>query len=296
MKDLPYIMHDLGARNDPKLISLQMAMGGQGLAIFWCLVEMLYEQDGYLPTDYVPIAYSLRWATPEEVQKVVEDFRLFKVEGGRFWSVSALERIGFKRSQAEARSEQARRAIQTRWGKRENNPGNTAEILPYNGGNTAVIPNKVSNKEREKERDNNNNNNITTPPTAADLFEIFFLELNFLDPKGETERFIEYYSQRGWCYQDGTPVTDFAKVARDWKPAKQGRKYDTEVLRWYRSIYVAAKNRGEGVPFLRVDSIRRKGQSIALVYRDAEDAKAVASFIMDNDLGGDWKIDFRVSS
>ena len=58
MKDLQYMTHDLGARNDPKLISLQMAMGGQGLAIFWCLVEMLWENDGYLPTDYEAIAFS----------------------------------------------------------------------------------------------------------------------------------------------------------------------------------------------------------------------------------------------
>lgn len=289
MKDVPYIMHDLGARNDPKLISLQMAMGGQGLAIFWCLVEMLYEQDGYLPTDYESIAYSIRWATAEEVRKVVEGFRLFEVGDGRFWSDSALERIDYKRAQIEARSEAGRRAGRASAKKRS-----TTVQQPLNECSTTVQ--QLINKEINKENKESNNNINTTPPTAADLFEIFFFELNFLDPRGESERFIEYYTQRDWKYQDGTPVTDYGKVARDWKPAKQGRKYDTEVLRWYRSVYQAAKNRKAGGPFLRVDSIRRKGQSIALVYRDAEDAKAVAGFIMDNDLGGDWKIDFRVSS
>ena len=68
MKDLQYITHDLGARNDPKLLKLQMEMGGQGLAIFWCLVEMLWENDGYLPTDYDALAFNLRWATAPEVE------------------------------------------------------------------------------------------------------------------------------------------------------------------------------------------------------------------------------------
>ena len=45
MKDSNYFSHDFGARNDPKLIELQMEMGGQGLAIFWCIVEMLWEME-----------------------------------------------------------------------------------------------------------------------------------------------------------------------------------------------------------------------------------------------------------
>ena len=34
-----YFAHDYGARYNPKLIALQMAMGALGLAIFWCLLE-----------------------------------------------------------------------------------------------------------------------------------------------------------------------------------------------------------------------------------------------------------------
>ena len=286
MKDLPYITHDLGARNDPKLLSLQMKMGGQGLAIYWCLVEMLWEQGGYLPTDYESIAFALRWASAEDVQKVVEGFELFKWSDGQFWSESALARIGFKK----AKSDQGKNAARMRWQK----DSNADAMLTQCVGNADAMPiiNKVINKEKKE----SNNNIINMPPTAADLFEIFFLELNFTDPAGEVERFIEYYTERGWCYQDGTGITDFDRVARDWKPLKPGKKVDAEALRWYRSVYQAAKNRKEGAPFLRVRTIRRKAQNIALVYANEDDARAVAGFIMDNDLAGDWKIDFRLEN
>ena len=55
MKELPYITHDFGARNDPKLMDLQMEMGGQGLGIFWCLVEMLWENGGTIPANLRPV-------------------------------------------------------------------------------------------------------------------------------------------------------------------------------------------------------------------------------------------------
>lgn len=93
MKDSRYLTHDLGARNDPKLIELQMEMGGTGLAIWWCLVEMLWENDGYIPFNPKAIAYSLRWATEEEVRQVLTGYNLFDYDGELAWSPSALERI-----------------------------------------------------------------------------------------------------------------------------------------------------------------------------------------------------------
>ena len=82
-----YFSHDYGARNDPKLLELQMEMGGQGLAIWWCLVEMLWENEGYLPRNFKSIAFSLHWAQAEEVQKVVEGFGLFEWDDERFWNI-----------------------------------------------------------------------------------------------------------------------------------------------------------------------------------------------------------------
>ena len=143
MKDSQYITHDLGARNDPKLMDLQMEMGGQGLAIFWCLVEMLWENEGYIPANYKSIAFALRWCKPSEVEKVVTGFGLFQVEDGRLFSRSALERITHKRDTIEAKREGGRKGACRRWnanpkGEGSDNPNGlpigipNAEPMPIN--------------------------------------------------------------------------------------------------------------------------------------------------------------------
>ena len=288
MKDLPYITPDLGARNDPKLMDLQMEMGGQGLAIYWCLVEMLWENEGYIPANYKSIAFSLRWCKPAEVEKVVTGFGLFEIEDGRMFSRSALERIAYKRDRFDVRSAASRKAAEARWGR----SGNADAMRTQCDSDAVAMPiTKVLTNKQTK--DNNN-----TPLTAADFFEIFFFE-NVLDPAGEVNRFLAYYEDRGWTYQDGTPVKDFERAAKDWKPLKAGKRFDTEALRWYKAVWIAASKRLDNAFDLflgRITNIRRKDQQLALVYRDAASARSVSAFITDNDLAGDWQLDFRVSN
>lgn len=290
MKDLQYITHDLGARNDPKLLNLQMRMGGAGLAIFWCLVEMLWENDGYLPTDYEAIAFSLRWAKASDVKRVVNEFELFIVEEDRFWSRSALERIAQKKGKIQEASDRGRKAIEARWNKARN-----TDVIPEQyESNTPEIPrNKYINNKQK--RDNNN----TAPLTAADFFEIFFFE-NLKDPEGEAKRFVEYYGARDWTYLDGTPVTDPEQAARDWKPKLPGKRHPDEALRWYRAVWNAyaprAKDRETARKefLLSLDALRLNGQQLTVTFKNADAGKRIASFILDNDLAGDWKLDFRV--
>lgn len=289
MKDLQYITHDLGARNDPKLLKLQMEMGGQGLAIFWCLVEMLWENDGYLPTDYDALAFNLRWATAPEVERVVTMYGLFVHDDTKhlFWSESALERIAQKKQRLSVRENSARNAANARWGRAGNALGMPAECATH----AESMP---INKDRyiDKKKDNN------TPLTAADFFEIFFFE-NVNDPAGEVNRFLAYYEDRGWKYQDGTPVTDFERAAKDWKPLKPGKRFDAEALRWYKAVWIAAKGRIDTAFDLflgRITNLRRKGQQLALVFRDEGSARKVSAFITDNDLAGDWAIDYRIEN
>lgn len=296
MKDLQYITHDLGARNDPKLLNLQMRMGGVGLAIFWCLVEMLWENDGYLPTDYEAIAFSLRWAKASDVKRVVNEFELFIVEEDRFWSRSALERINQKKDKIQATSEARRNAANVRWeNARNTRPMQTQSTSNAQAEQTDAY--RKINREKDKKRDNNN----TAPLTAADFFEIFFFE-NLKDPEGETKRFVEYYGARDWTYLDGTPVTDPEQAARDWKPKLPGKRHPDEALRWYRAVWNAyaprAKDRETARKdfLLSLDALRLNGQQLTVTFKNADAGKRIASFILDNDLAGDWKLDFRVAN
>ena len=291
MKEIPYITHDLGARNDPKLMDLQMEMGGQGLAIFWCLIELLWENEGYIPANYKSIAFSLRWCKPAEVEKVATAFGLFEIDAeGRLFSRSALERIAYKRDRFDVRSAASRKAAEARWGR----SGNASAVRTQCDSDAVEMPTNLLTNKLTKDINN-------TPLTAADFFEIFFFG-NVKDPGAEAHRFVNYYQERGWTYLDGTPVSDPSAAARDWKPKLAGKRWDDEALRWYRAVWNAAANRTQDHDetldtFLcQLTNMRRKDQQLALIFRTEGAARKVSSFIMDNDLAGDYKLDFRVAN
>jgi len=87
-----------------------MKHGMAGIGAYWCIVEMLYEEAGYLPLEYDSISYELRIDT-NVIQSIIEDFDLFKMDEEEFWSESALERL---RKRCE-KSDKARNSIQKRW-------------------------------------------------------------------------------------------------------------------------------------------------------------------------------------
>lgn len=305
MKDLPYITHDFGARNDPKLMDLQMEMGGQGLGIFWCLVEMLWENGGTIPANYKSIAFALRWCKPAEVEKVVTGYGLFEVSDGAISSHSATARIAEMRTYFGAKSASGKKGAERRWNGTANGKAMALPMADQCGANSTPIAqpkakqcdaNGLTNILTNKQTNKHSNNN--TPLTAADFFEIFFFE-NVHDPAGEAARFVSYYEDRGWTYQDGTTVKDFERAAKDWKPLKPGKRFDAEALRWYRAVWIAASKRLDNAQDLflgRLTNIRRKDQQVALVYRDADSARSVSAFITENDLAGDWRLDFRIAN
>lgn len=293
MKDLQYITHDMGARNDPKLLNVQMRMGGTGLAIFWCLVEMLWENEGYLPTDYEAIAFALRWAKPADVKRVVNEFELFVVEEDRFWSRSALERIGQKKEKIQATSEARRNAANIRWENARNaSPMQMQSKSNAQAEQNDAYINKNINKDRKRDIDNE-------PLGAAGIYDIFLLDLNLKDPAWETERFLKHYTDTCWTYADGTRIKDPLEAARKWKPEKPGKAYDTEALNWYRAVWNAARERVPNAHAVFIEDfcrIRRTNQQISIVYNSKEAAMAAAAFIRDNDLSGDYTIDYRLNS
>lgn len=293
MKDLPYITHDFGARNDPKLMDLQMDMGGQGLGIFWCLVEMLWENGGAIPANYKSIAFALRWCKAAEVEKVVTGYGLFEVADGAITSHSASARIKQMRASFGAKSIAGKKGAERRWNGDVNSKAIAQPIAKQCDANG--LTNILTNKQTNKHSINN------TPLTAADFFEILFFE-NVQDPAGEVNRFLAYYEDRGWKYLDGTPVTDPEQAARDWKPKLPGKRHPDEALRWYRAVWNAyaprAKDREDARKdfLLSLEALRLNGQQLTVIFKNADAGKRIASFILDNDLAGDWKLDFRVAN
>jgi len=108
-----YFSHDYNSRRDRKMIALSMKHNLEGIGAYWCILEMLYEEAGYMPIeDYERIAFELR-TNIDTIKSVVEDFGLFKIEDSMFFSESALERL----RQRMEKSEKARESVNKRWSK-----------------------------------------------------------------------------------------------------------------------------------------------------------------------------------
>jgi len=111
---------------------------------------------------------------------------------------------------------------------------------------------------------------------------------------------VEHYRERGWTFQDGTPVTDFEKAAGDWKPeGKAGKRFNSDALNWYRAVWSAARTRVKDARKIFLESLQLlsfQDQKLVMRYKTKEDAEVVSKFIIDNDLYGDWQIDMRFSN
>lgn len=116
MKDTFYFQHDTNARGDRKLVKLQMSHGMEGIGIFWCIVEMLYENAGYLPLEYDRITFELR-TDINVIRSVINDFELFENDGERFWSDNALMQFNERMD----KSTKASNSVKKRWEKYERN-------------------------------------------------------------------------------------------------------------------------------------------------------------------------------
>ena len=93
MKKTYFFPHDYHARHDPKLEKLYLKYGFEGWGIYWYLIEMLYEQGGYLPLKDIPLYSKNNTELCERITSVIKDFGLFEFSESQFWSNSGLKRL-----------------------------------------------------------------------------------------------------------------------------------------------------------------------------------------------------------
>lgn len=312
MKDGPYLTHDLGARNDPKLVAAERESRGLFKAIWWDLCEMLWENGGYLPLDYEQLAYILRYPTPAELERTITGFDLFQNDGTRFWNDSALERIEHKNDVKERKAEGGRRSGETRSARRPsedssnnvpNTPRSIFEDSSEDSSNNAPN-NKSMNKEIKKSL------SPGAPARAREsrddeeererIFEIFFFR-NFADPVGEVERFCEFYNPggTGWKNSNGRRITNIQRAAEEWRPEKSGNRFSAKWLEWFKAVYAAAKSDGDGIDNM-LSTIRGVySQGPARFFVDCADrrvAETIGNFVKENDLERGLEVRFGTKS
>lgn len=300
MTDKPYMTHDLGARNDPKLVAAERASRGLYKAIWWDLAEMVWENGGYLPMDFDNLAYILRYPTPEEVRAVVLDFDLFINDGEKFWNNSALARIQHKE---EVSAQKANAGRQRAFKQREQAEANAdaqsgcstdAEQM-LNGCSTDAerkLNNKLINKSINKI------NSLSAHTCARDeeeerrIFEIFFFR-NFADPVGEVDRFFDFYYKDGsWKNSNGRRISNIQNTALEWRPEKTAEHFPAGFLAWYKAVYAENKSQGEPVEGMLtgLEKVGSTGKGWTIIFKSAKLMKAFVGFVNGNGLKCDREI------
>jgi hypothetical protein len=174
-KESYYFKHDYNARADRKMIKVIMKHGMQGIGVYWCIIEMLYEEGGYLPNEYERITFELRTEL-KLVESVILEFDLFKLDADKFWSESVLDRL----NERCEKSVKARESINKRWSKYERN---TNVLQKNNEGNT---------KEKRREKKIKEENII--PPTLEMVKNYCKERNNNVYP----EKWFNFYEAKGW--------------------------------------------------------------------------------------------------
>ena len=197
-----FFSHDEGARNDPKLIKVLMKLGQEGKGVYWDLVEMLYEQDGYLMrSDCDSYAFALRTKS-EIIESLINDFLLFEHDATRFWSNSVLRRLDFRKEKSQKASESASK----RW---EN----------ANALRSQCEGNAIKGKESKGKEKKENKKGVKTPE-VCERFEQFW---ETYGKKEDHKKCLDYWQKLTPSEQE--TVLTHAPAYVKTKPDVQYRKY-----------------------------------------------------------------------
>ena len=205
MKETFYFAHDYNARNDPKLQNVLFDLGVEGIGVFWCIIEQLYEQGGKLPLHYCKsIAFALH-VDFKCVERLVNDYGLFKNDGENMWSESVLNRLN-RRTEV---SEKRKLAALARWRQGIENQSQTQSPANYgqiadnarrmqmqstSNANAGHKGKEIKEKEIIKEREKEKTARRFIPPTVEEV-KARIAEMGYTF---DAEAFIAFYRSNGW--------------------------------------------------------------------------------------------------
>lgn len=260
-KEAFYFTHDYNARNDVKMQEMMMDMGCEGIGIYWCIVEMLYENGGKLPLAYTKnIAWSLHLDTNEsdvvmqnscnvnanamqddanacanvmqkkscgnKVEKIIFNYDLFKNDGEFFWSESVLIRLEKRKSIVEKR----KNAAAKRWKSNDKEVEQKQCKSNANAVQSECTSNAIKGKERKgKEIKYNNikereNTKRFSPPSLEEV-KNYILEKNY---EVDAEAFVAFYSSKDW-FIGKNKMRDWRAALVTWEKRKREQMASTKL-------------------------------------------------------------------
>ncbi|MCM1168818.1 MAG: DUF4373 domain-containing protein [Bacteroides sp.] len=230
MKDTFYFKHDCNARTDPKLQEVLIDLGAEGLGIYWCIIEQLYEQGGRLPLRSCKcIAFALH-VQCNAVEQLIGNYGLFQNNGEFFWSDSVLKRM----NERDKSSEKRKSAALARWGKKtENIENQSQEDLPEYKCNASAmqVHSKADAMQCYKIRGDkiieDIKENTTKEKKSVERFSPPALEevKAYVSQQGYSfaaENFYDFYESKGW-YVGKNKMKDWRAAVRNWARGEKER-------------------------------------------------------------------------
>ena len=106
-----YLQHQSNSFTDIKIIKMRSKLGIESYGIFWALLELLFNEENKLCIDdYSVLAFSLQCDT-DKLKQVIEDFDLFIIEDGCFYS----RRLNNHIEEINNKSNKAKENASKRW-------------------------------------------------------------------------------------------------------------------------------------------------------------------------------------
>ena len=106
-----YLQHQSNSFTDIKIIKMRARLGIESYGIFWALLELLFNEENKLCIDdYSVLAFNLQ-CDADKLKSVIEDFDLFVIEDGCFYSKRLNEHI----DTINSKSAKAKESASKRW-------------------------------------------------------------------------------------------------------------------------------------------------------------------------------------
>ena len=135
-----YLQHQSNSFTDIKIIKMRSKLGIESYGIFWALLELLFNEENKLCIDdYSVLAFSLQ-CDADKLKSVIEDFDLFIIEDGCFYS----RRLNNHIEEINNKSNKAKENASKRW-------NNATAMQPHSDRNASKVNKSKVNKSKSIE-------------------------------------------------------------------------------------------------------------------------------------------------
>lgn len=224
-KDAYFFSHDTNARTDPKIMAMLFEHKAQGYGLYWTIIEMLSEHDGYKlrrnKMTYNAIAMAMLCdtnSTENFVNSCIHEYELFDADEEYFWSESLNRRMKFKDEKTAKRAEAGKKGAEIRWknDKNKQTDSNAMANVSQPHGNA------IAKDSKQNETKQNETKNIYSTQ-AEELWRLYPSKTG----KGRVVKKIPKLIEKEGYDQLVRCIDRYKQTKEDWKQWQNGSTFFT---------------------------------------------------------------------